>query len=98
MVELKDSQQWEMRWWGQAAASLPLDADGRAEADGRADGCSLMGEWGQAAVLLMPDADGTGSASFLNSILSTFFKNRASNIWVVAFFFFSFFLLLLFFF
>ena len=46
-----------------------------------------MGEWGQAAVLLMPDADGTGSASFLNSILSTFFKNRASNIWVVAFFF-----------
>ena len=48
------------------------------------------GRGGQAAVLLMPDADGTGSASFLNSILSTFFKNRASNVWVVAFFFFFF--------
>ena len=45
------------------------------------------GRGGQAAVLLMPDADGTGSASFLNSILPTFFKNRASNVWVVAFFF-----------
>ena len=58
-VELKDSQQWEMRWWGQAAASLPLDSDGRADedgradadsradADGRAEGCSLMGGVGK---------------------------------------------------
>ena len=43
-----------------------------------------MGDGGPAAASLLPDADGTGSASFLNSILSTFLKNRASNVWVVA--------------
>ena len=52
--------------------------------DSRAEGCSAMGDGGPAAASLLPDADGTGSASFLNSILSTFLKNRASNVWVVA--------------
>ena len=56
--------------------------------DGRAEGCSAMGDGGRAAVSLLPDANGTDSASFLNSILSTFLKNLASNVWVVAFFFF----------
>ena len=42
------------------------------------------GRRGPATVSLLPDADGTGSASFLNSILSTFLKKQASNVWVVV--------------
>ena len=54
---------------------------------GRTEGSSAIGDGGQAAIPLMPDRDGTGSGSLLDSILSTLFKKRSSNVWVVALFF-----------
>ena len=42
--------------------------------DGRAEGSSATGDGRQAAILFTPDVDGTGSASLLDSILSTLLK------------------------
>ena len=61
--------------------------EGEEVGDGRAEGLLAVGDGGQAAIPLMPDHDGTGSGSLLDSILSTLFKKRSSNVWVVALFF-----------
>ena len=55
--------------------------------DGRAEGSSAIGDGGQAAISLSPDVNGTGSASLLDSILSTLLKKLSSDVWVVALFF-----------
>ena len=55
--------------------------------DGRAEGSSAIGDGGQAAISLPPDVNGTGSASLLDSILSTLLKKLSSDVWVVALFF-----------
>ena len=54
--------------------------------DGRTEGSSATGDGGQAAISLTPDVDDTGSGSLLDSILSTLFKKRCSDVWVVAVF------------
>ena len=55
--------------------------------DGGAEPLSATGDGGQTAISFMPDIDGTGSGSLLDSILSTFLKKQASDIWVAALFF-----------
>ena len=55
--------------------------------DGRAEGLLATGDRGQAAISLRPDGDGTASGSLPDSILSTLFKKRSSDVWVVTLFF-----------
>ena len=54
--------------------------EGEKVGDGRAEGSSAIGDERQAAMSLMPDIDVTGSGSLLDSILSTLFNRRSSDI------------------
>ena len=48
--------------------------------DHRAEESSAIGEARQATASLIPDTDDTGSGSLLDSILSTLFNRRSSDI------------------